>query len=561
MDRTESLLASFDQSARDAVEIARSQPFNRRIYQRLESQLLSFIERETPRPTWIIMPGLRGVGKTTLLAQLYNHPRLAKSASKFYLSFDGITNRRINYQDITDAIESRLGHSLYDTDDRVFVFLDEVHFLGENWDLNLKVLYDKYRHLFLACTGSSALALNITPDSARRADIVRIPPLSLAESMILETKVRQGQTANPNIKVNLAKISHHFEDYLNSSTPRQLEQALFASADFEDLELGLAQLKPAIDACWSVFNEIKNEKCQSYNPNNLVIESYINHYLTMPYAVEARYDFPTKAKVEGEDFLLLGLSQKLVPKQQAVENELQVKGQINQTMGLVLERDFDAIHRFDPQTKSMVFDFLGLLANSDTISLKKINQHMSEDRGPSLAINTIRDLLKTLRQAEILNEIRPLSSGFGRTAKPSKYLFSTPALRAALSPLVLIEDTYRTANQPKNPKYQLLRGRLLEDAVGMYLKRLFVDPPMSSGLEYDAQSGAADLVVTRINQNIELIPIEVGWNKQTHAQVSQTKKGLKHSPYGLVITGGLDQPRFDKQSRVAYIPLSTFLLI
>lgn len=560
MDRTRSLLASFDQSARDAQEIAKNRPFQRTAYRRLESQLLNFIEQKQPKPNWIIMPGLRGVGKTTLLAQLYNHPKLEKEPLKFYLSMDGIANRRLGYQDIVDAVESRLGCSLYETKNKLFIFLDEVHFWGQNWDLNLKILYDKNYSLFLVCTGSSALSLNMTPDSARRADIVRIQPLSLVEYMVLETKVRQDRVSNPKTRSSLTKISRHFEDYLASDTPRQLEQALFRSADARDLDQKLTQLRPQVEACWKAFGEPKDQKGQDVDPATMMIESYINRYLTMPYAVENRHNFPKTRQSDNEHFLWSEPNQKLVSKQEVVENELQTKGRINQTLGLVLERDLDAIHRFDPQTKSVAFDFLHLLAGSGTISLKKINKQLSEDRGPSLSINTIRDLLKALRQAEILNEIRPLSFGFAKTAKPSKYLFSTPAIRAALSPLLLAENYY-WPKQAENQSYRLLRGRLLEDAVGMYLKRLFVDPPLSLGLEYDTRPDGADLIVTRINQNIELIPIEIGWNKKTKAQVDKTMGGLKHSPYGLVITGGINQHRLDSSSKAAFVPLSTFLLV
>ena len=560
MDRINSLLASFDQSARDAREIARSRPFRRTSYRQLGARLVGFIEQKHSRPTWIIMPGLRGVGKSILLAQLYNHPRLQKESRKFYLSLDSIANRQLNYQDISEAIESRLGCSLHDSPDRIFIFLDEVHFWGENWDLNLKILYDRYPNLFLACTGSSALALNMTPDSARRAEIIRISPLSLAEYVVLEAKIRQNLAGSSRTETALAKISRHFEDYLVSDTPRRLEQALFAASDGQALDRQLTELGPDIEACWSIFDNAGN-RAESPHPATAIIEPYVNRYLTMPYAIEAGRGFAADVEHEDSACLWPGSGQRPISKQQMIENELGVKGKINQTLGLVLERDLDAIQRFDPQTKSMTFDFLHLLANSDTISLKKINKHLSEDRGPSLSINTIRDLLKALRRAEILNEIRPLSLGFGRTAKPSKYLFSTPALRAALSPLILAECAYWPDSRPLNQKYQLLRGRLLEDAVGMYLKRLFVDPPLSVGLEYDASEGGADLIITRISQKIELIPLEVGWNKQSHRQVAKTRKGLKYSPYGLVITAGGNRHELDNSAKIARIPLSTFLLI
>ena len=103
------------------------------------------------------MAGLRGVGKTTLLAQLYLHPQL-KTASKFYLSLDQAQFLGAQMQDVERALAFRLGRPLTEAKELIFIFLDEVHCLPQ-WSLAAKILYDRCRRLFLVCTSSSALAL------------------------------------------------------------------------------------------------------------------------------------------------------------------------------------------------------------------------------------------------------------------------------------------------------------------------------------------------------------------------------------------------------------------
>ena len=55
----------------------------------------------------MIMAGLRGVGKTTLLAQLYLHPEL-RSATKFYLSLDQAQLLGAEMTDVVATLEHKL---------------------------------------------------------------------------------------------------------------------------------------------------------------------------------------------------------------------------------------------------------------------------------------------------------------------------------------------------------------------------------------------------------------------------------------------------------------------
>ena len=143
-------------------------------------------------PEWIIMVGARGVGKTTLLAQLYSDPALIK-AQKFYLSLDRAQLVDATIADIVAAIEHRLGQSLFTVKAPLFIFLDEVHLI-EKWSLAAKIIYDRCRYLFLIRTSSSSIALNTSPDVARRATFIRVGPLTLPESIFIKS---QGKDRSP----------------------------------------------------------------------------------------------------------------------------------------------------------------------------------------------------------------------------------------------------------------------------------------------------------------------------------------------------------------------------
>ena len=556
------LLDEFDRAANRARSVAAGNPINRTIFSDLERRLLSFVDGSQPGSQWIIMPGLRGVGKTILLSQLYSHPRLTDSPNKFYLSLDSPTIQSLKYQDLLGAIESRLGGQSHSVKDKVFLFLDEIHFWPGDWSLALKVLYDSFPQLFIVCTGSSALSLNLNPDSARRASVVHVPPLSLTEYILLEAQVRirklsAGGDDSGDIDW-LNQISQHFRERSGSDLSGQLTLALFGSSSASQVYDRLRGLQPSLDNYWSIFD--KRTEAEPPASPDIFIDPYINRYLTLPYAVMGQYDSGNDGGYPSDSYAYSSVSG-FVSYEAELSQELQIKDQIQQTLGRVLERDLAAIHSFDRQTRATALDFLRLLADSDTISLSKISKSLSPDRSKPLAINTIRDLLKALKQAAVLNEILPLGSSFGRVSKSSKYLFAAPAIRSALLPLVQARNYSRQPEGESGLKQKLLRGRLLEDTVGMYLKRLFVNRPLPGVLEYDARDGGADFLISRVTDRLEVIPIEVGWSKRSHRQIAQTRRRLKSSPYGLVVTGGLSGPSLVAGDKTVYIPLSLFLLL
>ena len=159
---------------------------NRDIYSELKKYVNDFCQKRT-EPRIIIMPGLRGVGKTTLLAQLFlNLPR--KNILKLYLSIDEVIKRfDVNLWETIEIYEELIGKHIENLDKPLFLFLDEIH-CDDKWDSFLKSIYDKSKKIFIFCTGSAALLLRKKnkDDLARRAFFVDIDPINFAEYLKLK---------------------------------------------------------------------------------------------------------------------------------------------------------------------------------------------------------------------------------------------------------------------------------------------------------------------------------------------------------------------------------------
>src|SRR3989338_9345748 len=138
----------------------------------------------------IVLPGLRGIGKTTMLLQLYD----------FLIKKQNINQDRVLYFS-TDELKDYLGASISEVIDvfvedilkttltllneKIFILIDETHF-DEKWDTSAKIVYDQSKNVFLLLTGSSALNIEMSMDLARRARKEKVFPLSFSEYLLLK---------------------------------------------------------------------------------------------------------------------------------------------------------------------------------------------------------------------------------------------------------------------------------------------------------------------------------------------------------------------------------------
>ena len=143
---------------------------------------------------FLIMPGLRGVGKTTILFQIYEYLRNEKGVDSdriLYLSVDELSTYL--GAGILEAVDVFVGE-VHETspvylEKELFIFLDESHY-DKEWSQVGKIVYDQSKKIFLIFTGSSALSLEMNVDAARRIKKEPVFPMNFREYNLLKNNIR-----------------------------------------------------------------------------------------------------------------------------------------------------------------------------------------------------------------------------------------------------------------------------------------------------------------------------------------------------------------------------------
>ena len=124
----------------------------------------------------LALSGPRGVGKTTMFLQfLKEHPEEARNA--LYVSLD---NLWLNATELYDLAEHHVKHG------GTRLLIDEIHYLPD-WQRLVKNLYDNFKELRIAYTGSSILRLaEGQGDLSRRQVAYSLPCMSFREFLNFE---------------------------------------------------------------------------------------------------------------------------------------------------------------------------------------------------------------------------------------------------------------------------------------------------------------------------------------------------------------------------------------
>ncbi|MBE6487807.1 MAG: ATP-binding protein [Methanosphaera stadtmanae] len=157
-------------------------------YYRIKKYIDKFL-KEYSDDKFIIMPGLRGVGKTTILYQLYNYlitEHNIKYNQILYLNLDRLKDKgNIDLQQYFDIFVKDINEEYYLDNKPLFIFLDETQ-LSTAWGIVGKIIYDETINVFMIFTGSNALKLTNDNDSRRRALIREINPINFSEYLTLK---------------------------------------------------------------------------------------------------------------------------------------------------------------------------------------------------------------------------------------------------------------------------------------------------------------------------------------------------------------------------------------
>ena len=205
----------------------------------LVAHVQSFLENRSSI-RWITMYGLRGAGKTTILAQLYEQTKV-ENKKKLFLSVDqavGIFG--VSLKEILEVYEELLGVSFEQLTEPVFLFLDEVQY-DEKWALLLKTIFDRSNKVFIFVTGSSALSLQASADVARRAIFEKLYPMSFTEYMKIKDQKPE---------------SHGLSEHIMG--------AIFDAKDAKDAFLHLKKLEIAVLQYWADIDPKEVDRYMRY---------------------------------------------------------------------------------------------------------------------------------------------------------------------------------------------------------------------------------------------------------------------------------------------------------
>ena len=179
--------------------------FNKRSdYENIKKYIDNFLDGKNIN-RFLVLPGIRDVGKTTLLFQTYEHLLKEKGISPqniLYFSCDRL--KKMGDVDIFEVVSSycqTYHNSIIETvNEPVFILIDEAQY-DRDWSLNGKLIFDGSQNIFMIFSGSSALKLSYNSDAARRLLTLPIYPLTYSEHLKLKYKDFENNISKPLIRM------------------------------------------------------------------------------------------------------------------------------------------------------------------------------------------------------------------------------------------------------------------------------------------------------------------------------------------------------------------------
>ncbi|OGJ43322.1 hypothetical protein A3J23_00965 [Candidatus Peregrinibacteria bacterium RIFCSPLOWO2_02_FULL_48_14] len=198
------------------------------IFVKIQKYIDDFLNKKSENKM-VIIPGFRGVGKTTLMAQTCTEYH-SKIENILFLSVEDAKNLfDAGIAELMSAYEDILGENLESVKKPILIFLDEIQ-SDPKWAVTLKSLFEKTTNVFFCCTGSSALILQTTTNLARRAVFEKMPPMCFTEYEMIKNGVYP-----PKLK-------------------DKIRQAVYFSPSAEDVYNNLLALQAPVNQYWSKVN-------------------------------------------------------------------------------------------------------------------------------------------------------------------------------------------------------------------------------------------------------------------------------------------------------------------
>ncbi len=278
----------------------------------LQKYVRDFLQSRQGAKRWVVIPGLRGVGKTTTMAQQYLQieQQVGEKVHLLYVSLDEVVEKiGANLSELLDEYERLLPEGTFDAVEKpIFLFIDEVQ-VDPKWARTLKFLYDRSPNVFIFCSGSSATHLQIDADvDGRRAVVEKLYPLSFTEFQVM----LQGTFPQKGLKA-------------------ALRSAIYQSSSAEELYEKLKDLQDSVSRQWTTFKQ-----------------SDINRYLatgTIPFTLHETDNRQVYAALSG-----------MVEK--------------------IVSIDMQSLNQFNPDSIGAMKQLLMILSDVDTMPLRELEKHV-----------------------------------------------------------------------------------------------------------------------------------------------------------------------------------------
>ena len=207
-----------------------NEPFRHRSnYYELIKYVDDFLEGKNNN-RYFLLPGIRCVGKSTILLQVYEYLIKEKHVNPTNILYiNGDNMKRMVNSSIIDGINTYLDifhNSTIDTvEEHIFLLIDETQY-DNDWSMIGKIIFDSNKDIFMVFSGSSALELSYNADSARRLLKIPVCPLTYAEHLKLKytyfkndisqsilNLIFEGKLPEKHLESKILKIYSSFNNY------------------------------------------------------------------------------------------------------------------------------------------------------------------------------------------------------------------------------------------------------------------------------------------------------------------------------------------------------------
>ncbi len=213
------------------------------------------IEKHIEHKNAIVITGMRQVGKTTLMKQIFY---LVSNKPAVWFDFDNPLDQKI-FEDIEyrNVYERVRKIAKAQKGERIFVFIDEIQNFPEITKV-IKFLIDEYRVKFFVTGSSSFYLKNLFPESlSGRKFLYQLSPLDFHEFLYFRGKISFQEGLEWNFKkatgkkdlIEFKKYEEDYKDYLkfggfpevvltkNSKIKKEVLKNIFASFFEKDLKI------------------------------------------------------------------------------------------------------------------------------------------------------------------------------------------------------------------------------------------------------------------------------------------------------------------------------------